>query len=179
MSDLIVLPSEPTAFDGPLEGRVLMLNTAVKPRFQCYGFSVTRNSPIQIVPKFAQEFPLRQALQEKVLLDVTGTEAAGGGVGKVVADIEKAIKSKVLDPVKEGEEIGPRVLVGTDAQGNSYMITPKDEADYQRMMLEIQTTGTLRIEKPKAKTPTDSPFFTGLSAITVEDLPELETPPGE
>lgn len=171
MSNLIIQPgsSEAAPFEGPLEGRVLMLNTEVRSRFQCFGFSVTRNSPIQIVPKHAQEEQLRRALSQKILLDVTGTDAAMGGLGKIVGDIDKAIKSNVLDPVKEGEEIGPRVLVGTDSKGNSYVITPKDEADYQRMREEIRVTGTLRVEKPK--TVAAIPVFSGLSPIVVQDLP--------
>jgi hypothetical protein len=65
--------------------------------------------------------------------------------------------------------------MGTDAQGNSYVITPKDDADYERMQEEIRTTGHLRVEKPK---PTANSQMSGLSAVFMEDLPR-EPLPGE
>lgn len=172
MSNLIILPNS-TVFEGSLADRVLMLNTEKAPKFQCYGFVVTRNSPIQAVPKFAQEEPLRRALAAGILTDVTGTDSAAGNLGKVVSDIDKAIKSKTLSPVKEGEEIGPRVMMGTDSKGNAYVITPKDQQDYERMQDEIRTTGHLRIEKPKPTARPSDAIMTGLSSIYMEDLPVL------
>jgi len=170
MSSLIVLPESAPVAEEPLAGKVLMLNTAVRPRFQCYGFCVTRNSPIQTVPAFAMEAPLRKALAEAVLMDVTGTGAAAGSHAKIIADIDKAVKAQTMSLVQEGEEIGPPVLMGTDAKGNSYVITPKDDEDYQRMLEEVRTTGSLRIEKPKAKAAAAS--ATGLTSIYEEDLPD-------
>jgi hypothetical protein len=140
-----------------------MLNTEKAPRFQCYGFSVTRNNPIQIVPAHAQEFPLRRALEAGILLDVTGKEDTRGN--KIIAAIDKAIKAGTLTSVEEGEEAGPKALIGTDAKGNSYVIVPKDEEDYQRIQEELRLNGFIRREKPK------SVDFTGLSAIYEQDLP--------
>jgi hypothetical protein len=174
MPSLIVLPESAPVAEEPLAGKVLMLNTAVRPRFQCYGFCVTRNSPIQIVPAFAMEAPLRKALADKILLDVTGTDAAAGSHAKIIADIDKAVKAQTMSVVTEGEEIGPRVLMGTDEKGNSYVITPKDDEDYQRMLEEIQVTGKLRIPKPKAKEAAAA--TTGLTAIYEEDLPDTPSP---
>jgi hypothetical protein len=176
MSDLIVLPGT-TIFEGPLSGRVLMLDTSKQPRFQCFGFAVTRNSPIQTVPHNAQEGPLRAALDAKVLIDITGTEQAAGSYGKMLSEIDNAIKSKTLT-MSEGEDIGARIIMGTDSKGQSYIITPKDEADYQRMQEEIRTTGTLRVEKPKVKDPQHGMQTPGLSAIFMEDLPD-QLPTGE
>ena len=176
MSSLIVLPGA-TAWVGPLEGRVLMLNTEnkVMPRFQCYNFVVTRNAPIQTVPRVCGEQQIRNALAAGVLLDITGQEKVGGALGKAITAIDDAVKAKTMSVVKDGEEVGPRVIVGTDAKGNSYVITPKDDADYERMQEEIRTTGHLRVEKPK---PTSNSQMSGLSAVFMEDLP-LEPPPGE
>ena len=175
MSSLIVLPDAAAAADGPLEGKVLMLNTAKQPRFQCYNFVVSRNKPIETVPRICGEQQIRAAILSGVLLDITGQEAAGGAHAKAFSDIDSAVKAKTMSLVSEGEEIGPRVIVGTDSKGNSYVITPKDDADYDRMQEEIRTTGHLRVEKPK---PTAQSQMSGLSAITMEDLP-LEQPPGE
>ena len=179
MSSLIVLTDDESspAPDVPLAGRVLMLNTANAPRFQCFNFVVTRNKPIEIVHRSSPEDRLRQAIKDKILIDITGQEESAGAVGGIIKSLNDAVKSKTMSLVQEGEEIGPRVIMGTDAQGNSYVITPKDEADYQRMQEEIRTTGTLRVEKPRPKAP-NATQFSGLSPIYMEDLPEAP-PPGE
>jgi hypothetical protein len=143
-----------------------MLNTEKSSRFQCFGFSVSRNNPIQIVPNNAQELPLRKALTDKVLFDITSDNGAVRMGNSLVNEIDKAIQSKVIT-VMEGEEVVPRVLVGKDLQGNTYFITPKDADDYQRMMEEIKATGSVRVEKSKNQQ------FTGLSPIYQE---ELQTP---
>ena len=106
--------------------------------------------------------------------NVTGTDAAAGSHAKIIADIDKAVKAQTMSVVTEGEEIGPRVLMGTDEKGNSYVITPKDDEDYQRMLEEIQVTGKLRIPKPKAKEAAAA--TTGLTAIYEEDLPDPPSP---
>ena len=177
MSSLISLPGidDAGAFDGPLEGKVLMLNTEKQHHFQCYNFVVSRNKPIETVPRFCGEEQIRIALKARILLDISGQESAGGVYAKAFSAIDNAVKAKTMSIVAEGEEIGPRVIVGTDAKGNAYVITPKDEADYERMQEEIRTTGHLRIEKPK---PTANSQMSGLSAVFMEDLP-LEPPTGE
>lgn len=159
--ELIVTPGSTP--DGPLTDRVLMLNTEKATRFQCYGFSVTRNNPIQIVPAHAQEYPLRRALEAGTLLDVTGQEDTR--TNKISAAIEKAIKAGNLSTVEEGEEAGPKAFIGTDAKGNSYVIVPKDEEEYQQIQDELRQNGFIRRKKPK---PAE---VTGLSAIYEEDLP--------
>lgn len=167
--DLIVVPGA-TPEDEPLGGRVLMLNTEKAPRFQCYGFVVSRNNPIQVVPDFAQEVPLRRALKAGILIDVTGRDDVG--TNKIASSIEKAIKAGNLTPVEEGEEVGPKVLIGADSSGNSYAIVPKDEEEYRQIMAEVELNGFVRRPKPK---PAD---VTGLSAIYEEELPpEPECPP--
>jgi hypothetical protein len=153
-----------------------MLNTEKQVRFQCYGFSVTRNSPIQIVPAQCGEEQLRRALDAKILLDVTGREDAAGGLDKIVSAIEKAVKADQMSAVKEGEEVGPPVLMGKDAKGNTYLITPRDEADYKRMQEEIRTTGTLRVEKPLGFRAADKAMPFGLSPIVTEDVAVLGAP---
>ena len=168
MSSIITLDSQSVA--GPLTGRALMLNTTKAPRFQCYGFSVSRNNPIQTVPEFAQELPLRTALADGRLIDITGREDVGTTT-KFITEIEKAVKQGNLTKVEDGEEVGPPLLVGKDSKGNAYFIIPKDYADYARMQAEIEATGSLRVEKPK------SSHYTGLSSIYEEPLPEPECPP--
>lgn len=173
MSSLIILPGASPAYEGPLAGRVLMLNTDKAPKVQSYGFIVTRNAPIQVVPATAQEGPLRAALADGRLTDVTGTEASAGATGKIMSDIDKAVKARTMSLVKEGEEIGPRVMTGKDPQGNTYFITPKNEADYERMQEEIRTTGTLRVERPKPTSTPGSGIFGGLGRIYEEELPSF------
>lgn len=174
MSSLITLAGAP-ATDLPLAGRVLMLDTSKQAKFQCYQFFVSRNAPIQEVPRNAMEAPLREALAKGILMDITGTDAAGGALSKVVGEINRAVKDKTMSLVAEGEEIGPKVIVGKDNEGNSYMITPKDEADYNRMQAEIAATGKLRIEKPKAAHPEKfAPM--GFGRIYEEELPHFFKP---
>lgn len=173
MSSLIILPGS-TPKDTPLVDRVMMLDTNKAPKFQCFGFFVSRNSPIAIVTRDAQEGPIRTALEDGRLMDITGTRTeASGGFSKMFNELDHAVKSKSMSPVQVGEEIGPRVIIGKDSNGNSYFITPKDEADYQRMQEEIRTTGTLRVEKPKHTTPSSIPF--GLSAIFEEEIATLNS----
>lgn len=162
--DLIITPGPSP--EGPLTDRVLMLNTEKATRFQCFGFSVTRNNPIQIVPAHAQEIPLRRALDAKILLDITGKEDAARN--KTVKAIDQAIKDGNITPVKETEVNAPKVLIGTDSKGQVYVIIPKDEEEYQQMQEELRLNGCIRRKKPK---PAD---VTGLSAIYEEELPPLE-----
>jgi hypothetical protein len=155
MSSIITLESP--VIEGPLTGRALMLNTEKAKRFQCFGFVVTINSPIQIVPLQHQDVPLRKALEDKILLDVSSMNAPTA-VDKTIQAIDKAVQSGLMDNVKE-EDTGLKVLIGKDAAGNSYILAPKDEADYERMQSELKETGRLRVEKPK------STQFTGLSGV--------------
>jgi hypothetical protein len=150
----------------PLEGRVLMLNTDKAPRFNCYGFTVSRNNPIQIVPKFAQEIPLRKALADGLLLDITSNEdlAAKTGIHKQLSEIDSAVKSGTFSINQDSEEAGKQILVGKDSKGNSCVIIPKDDEDYKRMQEELKTTGHLRVEKPKVNN------FNILSPIQIDDI---------
>jgi len=165
MSLILSVEETEALINEPLAGRVLMLNTTKAPRFQCYGFFVTRNHPIETVPGFAQEGPIKAALSSGILLDITDSkdDIVGSKVSQVLGEIDLAVKEGQLGPIKEGEEVS-KILVGRDDKGNSYVIIPKDESDYERMQAELATTGSLRVEKPKQSS------FTGLSAITIEDV---------
>ena len=144
-----------------------MLNTEKAKRFQCYGFAVSLNNPIQIVPQpqLYQEVPLRNALKEGILLDVTNMNSTPAAVDKTVQAIDKAVQAGVIAETID-EEVGLPVLMGKDAAGNSYIITPKDQADYERMQNELKETGHLRVEKPKRNQ------FVGLGAVYEEELPQ-------
>lgn len=161
---LILSLDAPPAPTVPLVGRALMLNTEKAPRFQCGGFLVSRNNPIQIVSPVSQELPLRQALFDGRLIDITGQSDAGalGGLNEV----DKAVKDGTFVAGDHGAEETP-ILMGKDNQGNSYMLTPKDPADYERMQAEIRETGHLRVAKPKPIQ------FTGLSSIYEESVLEF------
>jgi hypothetical protein len=166
MSNLII-GIEETNTDNtlPLVGRVLMINTAKAHRFQCFGFFVSRNHPIETVPKDVQELPIRQALKEGKLLDITDNEElANKKMSGVMGAIDEAIDQGNLDRPTQGEEVS-KILMGKDAKGNSYVIIPKDEEDYKRMQVELETTGHIRMPKPKTSN------YTGLSPIIIEDLP--------
>lgn len=159
---LIITP-ETTPADVSLVGRVLMLNTAVAPRFHCGGFSVSRNSPIQVVSRVAVEVQVRRALDAKILLDITGREDVQ--TGKTVGDIDKAIKDGNITKM-EDEQVGPKCLIGTDSKGNSYVIMPKDEEEYESLQKELRENGFIRRQKPKTQN------YSGLSSVYEEDLPE-------
>jgi hypothetical protein len=111
-----------------------MLNTAKTVRFQCYGFFVSRNHPVETVAAFASHDQLRAALKDGRLLDITGHEDAASGTSKVLSAIDGAVKDGTIEPpaIQETES---RFFMGKDSRGNSYIIAPKDDADYERMFL--------------------------------------------
>ena len=161
MSTIITLTEADV--EGPLVDRVLMLDTSKSPRFQCFGFSVSRNAPIQVVPRHAQEVPIRRALAAGILIDITGKEEQYGSVGKIVGSIDKAVKSGAITDLGE-QKVGPQILIGKDAQGASYIIIPKDEDDLKQMQEELRLNGFIRRERPKPEA------VTGLSSVYEEDI---------
>jgi hypothetical protein len=98
-----------------LVGHTLMLNTALVKTFQCGGFVLGPNRPIGIVDEQSQQIPIRKALEEKKLIDVTGKDMATKGF-KGTGGQTSAITE---------EDTGKKVFVGRDRRGNLYIATPK------------------------------------------------------
>lgn len=134
-----------------LIGHTLMLNTAMAKTFQCGGFVLGPNRPIGIVDEQSQQFPIRKALAEKKLIDVTGKDIATKGF-KGVGGQTSAVTE---------EDTGKKVFVGRDRRGNLYIATPKSKAEAKRFDREIRMTGTLKSVDFETET-------TGLCAITEE-----------
>jgi len=92
-----------------LVGHTLMLNTALVKTFQCGGFVLGPNRPIGIVDEQSQQIPIRKALEEKKLIDVTGKDMATKGF-KGTGGQTSAITE---------EDTGKKVFVGRDRRGTS------------------------------------------------------------
>lgn len=134
MGDLFLFGSSPKP--ATWVGRTVMLNVTVQPRFQTKGFALNpKNLAIACPPDIIEE-QIQRAVDAGVLIDITDA-----GVKEL-----KVLGSE-LSPVKAADTKRLDFFTGTDTHGNRYFITPKDEADYQRMLEEIQTTGGLKVPK--------------------------------
>ena len=142
-----------------LVGHTLMLNTALVKTFQCGGFVLGPNRPIGIVDEQSQQIPIRKALEEKKLIDVTGKDMATKGF-KGTGGQTSAITE---------EDTGKKVFVGRDRRGNLYIATPRSKTEAKRFEREIRTTGTLKSVDFETET-------TGLCAITEEVIESSEQP---
>jgi hypothetical protein len=117
-----------------LVGHTLMLNTALVKTFQCGGFVLGPNRPIGIVDEQSQQAPIRKALEEKKLIDVTGKDMATKGF-KGTGGQTSAITE---------EDTGKKVFVGRDRRGNLYIATPRSKTEakrFEREIFETETTG--------------------------------------
>jgi hypothetical protein len=177
MSSLIVMPGSeefkktlaaiakaPTSRRKPVEpvdlvGHTLMLNTALVKTFQCGGFVLGPNRPIGIVDEQSQQAPIRKALEEKKLIDVTGKDMATKGF-KGTGGQTSAITE---------EDTGKKVFVGRDRRGNLYIATPRSKTEAKRFEREIRTTGTLKSVDFETET-------IGLGSITEEVIESSEQP---
>ena len=142
-----------------LVGHTLMLNTALVKTFQCGGFVLGPNRPIGIVDEQSQQAPIRKALEEKKLIDVTGKDMATKGF-KGTGGQTSAITE---------EDTGKKVFVGRDRRGNLYIATPRSKTEAKRFEREIRTTGTLKSVDFETET-------TGLGSITEEVIESSEQP---
>jgi len=142
-----------------LVGHTLMLNTALVKTFQCGGFVLGPNRPIGIVDEQSQQAPIRKALEEKKLIDVTGKDMATKGF-KGTGGQTSAITE---------EDTGKKVFVGRDRRGNLYIATPRSKTEAKRFEREIRTIGTLKSVDFETET-------TGLGSITEEVIESSEQP---
>ena len=142
-----------------LVGHTLMLNTALVKTFQCGGFVLGPNRPIGIVDEQSQQAPIRKALEEKKLIDVTGKDMATKGF-KGTGGQTSAITE---------EDTGKKVFVGRDRRGNLYIATPRSKTEAKRFEREIRTTGTLKSVDFETET-------TGLGSITEQVIESSEQP---
>ena len=134
-----------------LEGRTVMLNTARIKTFQCGGLALGFRRPFAIIDHRVQQEPVRRALSEGILLDVTDQ------------DMTKGFKHEGGETTAIAEEdTGLRVYMGKDDVGNVYLVTPKDAEQKEQFEKEIIEFGFIRsveFEQP-----------TGISSIAEEDL---------
>jgi hypothetical protein len=147
------IPKDPPADPDSLEGKTLMLNLAVCRGFQCGGFQLSLHRSFAVVDARAQQAPIRAALADGRLVDITGQDpktgfkARDGSVSKV-----------------DQEDTGMRVFVGQNAKGDLFVAAPTTRKQAKAFEREITRTGTLKsVDFARAAT--------GLSGITTEDVP--------
>lgn len=141
-----------------LAGRTLMLNLAKVRGFACGGFQVSMHAPVAVVSEAAQQTPLRQALADERLIDITGQDPKTGfkGTGGAVA------------PVKV-QDTGHQVFIVKRPDGTTVVAAPKDEAQAKDFARQLKKTGTIALPEDSIEA---APTMTGLSGISVEDLPQ-------
>lgn len=166
MSKLIVMPGDRAAASPAIKpenmsldqaellGHVLMLNVEAASHFACGGFQVSRKTPTATVSPLTQLGPIRLALQQKKLIDVTGM------------DLQKGIKTK------EGEASGlkitdtkHKVYIGQDSKGNTYVTAAKTQKEQKKLEGLIKKTGTIPGEYVMS---TDA--VSGFKGIQVSDI---------
>lgn len=84
-----------------LSGHTLMLNTSLVTKFQCGGFTLGSMRPFATVTSETQQVPLKRAILEGKLLDITGTDMAKGMKtrhGETSAIDEQDTGKKVVSP---------------------------------------------------------------------------------
>jgi len=142
-----------------LLGRTFMLNSAVTTKFQCGGFTVGPMRPFATVTQDTQQEPVRRAIAEGKLVDITGSDRA------------KGIKTRQGETteVKE-EDTGKKVFVGQDSHGNLYVVTPKNKTEQKKLEREIKKTGTIKAAK-YAKAAENQ--ISSISPIVTEELSEV------
>jgi hypothetical protein len=135
-----------------------MLNISVAPKFQAKGFALNPKTPVILLPPDIISEVVQAAVDAGILIDITDA-----GIKTL------KIKGSELSAVQNEETKKMDFFTGIDASGNRYFITPKDEADRERMLAEIAATGGLRIPKEKAEE-------SGASfAVFSEPIPQLDT----
>lgn len=148
-----ILVDEPPADPADLRGKTLMLNLAVCRGFQCGGFQLSMSRTFAVVDDRAQQEPIRLALQEGRLVDITGQDPKTG------FKTPQGSVSKVTQ-----EDTGLQAFVGRTSQGEFFVAIPKNKKQASKYELEIQRTGTLSAADLEQ-------HAMGLSGITVEDVP--------
>jgi hypothetical protein len=124
-------------------GRMLLLNLERVQRFQCPGFTLSKNNYYQIVPCYTETNPslheamnraLNIAILDGRLIDITGQDVKG-----------LKMAGGEHTPVQE-EDTGSRVFMATDKHGNLFVVAPKDKEEEAKYIEEIKTTGTLKLD---------------------------------
>lgn len=129
----------------------VMLNTAKVKSFQCGGLSLGLRRPYGIIDSGVQQEPVRRALAEGKLIDVTGQNIAKGfkyegGETSGVAEVDTGIK----------------VYMYKDPSGQTCLVSPKDNEQQELFESELKEFGYIKsvnIEAP-----------TGLSSLFEEEI---------
>lgn len=122
-----------------LIGRILALNPQSVQRFQCGGFQLAfPNRPYATVTHETQQEPVRRAMLEGKLIDITDQNLAGLKSG-----------DNYQSPAKESEEKGHKVYLATGPDGSLLVVCPKDDAEEALFEEQIRTKGHLTVDNFK------------------------------
>lgn len=138
-----------------LVGRTLMLNLTKARGFFCGGFQLSMHVPFAIVTEQAQLEPIKKALADGRLVDITGQDPKTGfkGTGGQASKVEV-------------EDTDQQAFV-TKKDGQVVVVIPKNKREAAKYAREIEKTGAITITDRMAV----DQATTGLSDITVTDLP--------
>jgi hypothetical protein len=151
-------PAAPTDLS-QLVGKLLMLNGAIAPKFQCGGFSVNPSRMVDVVTQNTQLIAVKIALDSGILIDVSSNSLVTKGF---------ELKNSSTSNVQE-EETDKKAFVGRDALGRMFVIVPKDDEERKKFEQQLAETGSIDFN------PSKSDNFTGFSPIVEEELkPEPE-----
>jgi hypothetical protein len=111
----------------------VMLNTAKLKTFQCGGLCLGPKHLIAKIGRDAQQEPIRRALLEDKLIDMTDKDLSAGFKhtgGETTAIIE--------------EDLGYKVYIQKSSSGETIMISPKNEEQRLQFEAEIKEFGYIK-----------------------------------
>jgi hypothetical protein len=106
-----------------LIGKLLMLNGAIAPKFQCGGFSVNPSRMVDVVTERTQLMPIKIALENGILIDVSSNSLVTKGF---------ELKNSSTSNVRE-EDTDKKAFVGRDEFGRMFVIVPKDDEEKKKL----------------------------------------------
>jgi hypothetical protein len=114
-----------------LTGRILAINPQVCQRFSCGGFQLALPSrPFGTVSHESQQEPLRRALIEGRLIDITDQNLTGLRQGDTFHT-----------PAKESADKGIKVYLQVGSDGSLLVVSPKDDEEEKKFEQEIKESG--------------------------------------
>jgi hypothetical protein len=138
-----------------LDGRVYMLDITKARTFQCGGFCVNAKNFIATATKQTQVEPIKKALKEGILTDITDNDLVKTGF---------KVGQTSTSPV-ETNDTGNMAFVKKLSDGRKVLVVPKDEEHRERIKKQIAETGDFELEASEDDT-------SSLSGITVEPVKE-------
>lgn len=151
MSEIIEFPKAVKPVT--LVGKLLMLNVAIAPKFQCGGFSVTTGRMVSVVTEKTQLYPIQHALDEGILIDVSDNKIVSKGF-----NMKNSSTSGVME-----EDTDKKAFVGKDDRGRMVIVVPKNDEEREQFEAQIAETGSIQFKPSEDE-------FTGFSPIMEEKL---------